>query len=209
MKQKMKALFKDFAARFPRACPVVWFVRSHRRGVCLTFDDGPTTDTLEVLKILADQDAKATFFILAECALQRLDVLDKILEQGHEVGIHGYQHSMHDYFHQVQRFVNELSHYGLSPHILRPPGGVLMPILTLRLWWHGYRTVLWNIDTHDSMRLEGKWDGPKPDHRQIRAGDIVLMHDDNSLCIEELPALLQVIKQKNLVPITVSELLKR
>ena len=113
---------------------------------------------------------------------------------------------MRDYFRQVQRCATEFSKHGLTTRIVRTPGGVLKLWLTLRLWWLGYRTILWSFDTHDSMRIEGKWRGPAPEYGQLEAGAIVLMHDDNPLCIEELPILLQAIRRNGLRSVCVSEL---
>ena len=208
MRRPIAQLIKGLSARFPRICPVVWSVPCRTGRVSITFDDGPTDLTLGVLERLAEYDARATFFVLANRAFQRFDVLRQILAHGHEVGIHGYEHSLRDYFRQVRRCAKEFSWYGVTPRVVRTPGGVIKPILTLRLWWLGYPTILWSLDTHDSMRVEDKWNGPAPDYCQIRAGDIVLMHDDNSLCIEELPILLQMIRQKDLRSVTVSELME-
>ncbi len=207
MKRPIVQLMKGFSARFPRVCPVVWSVRCHDAKVSVTFDDGPTDLTLEVLECLAEHHARATFFVLADQASERMDVLRQILADGHEVGIHGYEHSLRDYFRQVQRCVKEFALQGVTPRLVRTPGGVIKPMLTLRLWCLGYPTILWSLDTHDSMRVEDKWNGPAPDYSRIRAGDIVLMHDDNSLCLAELPVLLQMIKQKGLRSVSASELM--
>jgi hypothetical protein len=78
----------------------------------------------------------------------------------------------------------------------------------MRLWLRGYPTAMYSFDAHDSMRLEGKWKGPAPDYSSIKGGDIVLMHDDNSLCVDELPSLLESAREKNLQTVTVSELIR-
>jgi len=67
--------------------------------------------------------------------------------------------------------------------------------------------VIWSVDVHDSMRHEGKWLGPEPDYSRVTAGDIVLMHDDNPVCVDDLPRLIESLRAKNLIPVTVSELL--
>ena len=209
MRRPIFQLTKGFIARFPRICPVVWSVRCRAGRVSLTFDDGPTEQTLGVLECLAEHNARATFFVLGNRVSQRLDVLRQILANGHEVGIHGHDHSLRDYYRQVKRCASELSRHGVTPRVVRTPGGVLRPLLTLRLWWLGYPTILWSLDSHDSMRVERKWNGPAPDYNQIRSGDIVLMHDDNLFCLAELPTLLQMIRQKDLHCVTVSELIGR
>lgn len=207
MRHAVIRLIQRASARFPRISPVVWSVHRHKGCIAVTFDDGPTDLTPQVLECLARYGAKATFFVLGNQVLKRPDVLRQVLAEGHEVAIHGYEHSLRDYYRQVRRCAKELSGYGVSPRIVRTPGGAIRPLLMMRLWWGSYPLVKWSLDAHDSMRLEGKWDGPAPDYSRIEGGDIVLMHDDNSLCLSELPILLEAINQRELRPVTVSELI--
>ncbi|MGB6855965.1 MAG: polysaccharide deacetylase family protein [Terracidiphilus sp.] len=208
MRQAIVKLIKTVSARFPRQFPLIWSVRQHEGRVAITFDDGPTGITPQVLECLARHRAKATFFVLVSKVTHRPDLLRQILAHGHEVGIHSYEHSLRDYLRQVQRAERELAAYGVVPSIVRTPGGVIKSALTIRLWLRGYLNVLWSLDTHDSMRLEGKWSGPAPDYSSIKGGDIVLMHDDNSQCVLELPSLLESIRERNLRTVTVSELIR-
>ena len=209
MRRSIVRLLKGFSSRFPRVYPILWSVHCRAPKVAITFDDGPTEQTPAVLSCLAASNARATFFVLANQVSQRPDTMQQILAEGHEIGIHGDDHSMHNYYGQVQRCVRELSGFGATPRVVRTPGGVIRPLLVLRLRWLGYPTVLWSLDSRDSMRLEGKWNGPPPKYEDIGAGDIVLMHDDNSICVEELPALLQIVNSKGLSCVTVSELMGR
>jgi peptidoglycan/xylan/chitin deacetylase (PgdA/CDA1 family) len=207
MRHAVIRLIQGVSARFPRIAPVVWSVHRHKGCIAVTFDDGPTGVTPQVLECLARYGAKATFFVLGNQVRKRPEVLRQVLAEGHEVAIHGYEHSLRDYYRQVRRCAKELSGYGVSPRIVRTPGGAIRPLLTMRLWWGKYPLVKWSLDAHDSMRLEGKWKGPAPDYSRVEGGDIVLMHDDNSLCLKELPILLDSIKQRDLRPVTVSELI--
>lgn len=207
MRQTVVRLIKTISARFPRQSPLVWSVRRHGGRIAITFDDGPTETTPQVLECLALHGTKATFFVLVSRVVQRPDLLRQILAHGHEVGIHGYEHSLRDYYHQIQRSEAELAEYRVAPSIVRTPGGAIDLVTTIRLWWRGYANVIFSFDTHDSMRLEGKWKGPAPVYSSIKGGDIVLMHDDNSLCVDELPSLLESAREKNLRTVTVSELI--
>ena len=209
MRQTAVQFVKAISARFPRHCPLVWSVRQHGGRVAITFDDGPTEQTPQVLECLARYGARATFFVLVDQVAHRLNVLKQILADGHEVGIHGYQHSLRDYYSQIQRSVAELAEYGVFPSMVRTPGCVIKPLLTMRLWWRGYPSVIYSFDAHDSMRFESKWSGPAPDYSRIQGGDIILMHDDNSLCVNDLPSLLETVREKDLRAVTVSELISR
>ena len=207
MRRTVIRVIKGLSARFPRYSPLVWSVLKHADKIALTFDDGPTERTVEILSALASCGAKATFFVLGSQVSAHPKLLARIVDEGHEIGIHGYDHSLRNFEQQVEQCVGILSPFGVTPRLVRTPGCVIKPGLTLRLWVRGYRSMIYSFDVHDSMREEKKWEGPPPDYATVSAGDIVLMHDDNSLCVAELPLLLDVIEQKGLSPVTLSELL--
>lgn len=200
---------KGISARLPTLAPVVWSVPQRRDSVAITFDDGPTQFTPGVLESLAQHGAKATFFVLCNQVEQQPDVLRRISAGGHEIGIHGWHHSVQDYYHQVLKCEAILAGYGVEPKIVRTPKCIIKPLLALRLWLRGYPTIIHNLDVHDSMRCEGKWSGPPPDYTTIRGGDIILMHDDNEVCVKDLLLILETIRHKGLATVTVSELLTR
>jgi len=207
MKSLIVKVIKRIAARFPQQFPLIWSIRRQVNKVAITFDDGPTLLTPRILDCLVRYNVKATFFVLGNQVERHPDLLVRILADGHEIGIHGYDHSMRDFYGQVKCCNDALSKYNISPRIVRTPGCVIHPVLTLRLWLNGYRSIVYSFDTHDSMRLEGKWSGPPPEYSQVAGGDIVLMHDDNEQCVAELPILLQKIGQHGINAVTVSELI--
>ena len=186
--------------------PCFWSVPRCRDRVALTFDDGPTNLTATVLDILKAEDVKATFFVLGRRVVKYPELVTRMRDEGHEVGIHGYDHTIKQFAGQVARCYAELAKLGVRPICIRPPWGKVELIPLLRHWVRGYRTVLFNFDTHDSMRYEGKWPDVTPDFSAIRGGDIVLMHDDNPICIGELSNLLQKLREMSMQTVTVSEL---
>ncbi len=196
-------------ARWPGYWPVVWSVRDHGGGVAITFDDGPSEVTPQVLEVLARYRARATFFVLGAEVVRHPQMVRRILDDGHEIGIHGYEHTLRDFSAQIRDCRRALAGYGVRPRMVRTPGGRLRAGLTIRLWLGGFTTVLYCLDTHDSMRFENKWDGPAPDYDAVRGGDIVLMHDDNPVCVRELPMLLEGLAAKELYPVTVGALIGR
>ncbi len=99
--------------------------------ICLSFDDGPCEDTAEVLDILARYGVKACFFIVGN-QTRYLDLLPRIVAEGHTLGIHCYDHRSYGmlyrdaehYFSdlmQAQAIVREYT--GQSAHVVRFPGG--------------------------------------------------------------------------------------
>ena len=201
-------MVKRVSAQFPRSFPLVWSVPDALGRIAITFDDGPTELTPKILDCLASSKTQATFFVLGNEVARRPDILRQIVAEGHEIGIHAYEHNNQHYCHQVRRCEKLLAELGVTPHVLRPPSCKIQPLDTVRLWWRGYRTIIYNIDTHDSMRLENKWQGSPPNYSLICSGDIILMHDDKLLCLQELPELLQWVQKRQLRAVTVSEMLE-
>ena len=61
--------------------------------VVLTFDDGPTRWTAPILDVLAEHGVKATFFVVGSRVAERPDLLRRMVEDGHEVGVHTFTHA--------------------------------------------------------------------------------------------------------------------
>src|SRR5271154_2576956 len=80
----------------PELAAAAPFEVSGPRTVAITFDDGPHPDgTPRMLEILAQHEALATFFLAGEQVVKRPELARRILEQGHAIGLHGYQHRPH------------------------------------------------------------------------------------------------------------------
>lgn len=78
--------FQFFGEIYPR-------VNTNEKVVALTFDDGPTNKTEEVLSILSDLNVKATFFVNGAALEKNMLQGQKIVEDGHELGNHTYSHN--------------------------------------------------------------------------------------------------------------------
>lgn len=99
--------------------------------VYLTFDDGPSVYTDEILDILARYDVKATFFVVGREDEASQEVLRRIAEEGHTIGLHSYSHkysqvysSVEDFsedFLKLQTYVHEVT--GVESKVYRFPGG--------------------------------------------------------------------------------------
>lgn len=184
-----------------------WRVARAGKRIALTFDDGPhPVFTPRVLDILAEHGTRATFFVLGAEVEKYPALLQRALAAGHEVGVHGYDHSLVELPRQMERTISIVRDLGGQPFTLRPPGGRVSAAI---LWWSVLKRmplVLWSFDLEDSRRHEGKALRRRP-FTELTAGDIVLMHDDNPVCVAELPDLLRTLKEKALEPTRVSDLL--
>lgn len=133
------------------------------KTVYLTFDDGPSGLTGEVLDILKKEGIKATFFVLGQQADSRPELIGRIHEEGHAIGNHSYNH---DYVKLYQRFTEfwrqikqteETVHLitGERPQLVRAPGGTAgkFDAVYFRLLKQGgYKVFDWNVDSGDSRR---------------------------------------------------------
>jgi len=208
MKPLILRAFQAVFARKPFRSTLCWRGSRSVPKVAITFDDGPNDPvTADVLRILAETGVRSTFFLLGREIVKHREYVEKIVSAGHEVGLHSYDHSPLDIPGQVRATEKELEKHGVSTTLLRPPLGALK--LRNIIWSaaRGYSTIIWSFDAHDSMRHESKWDGPAPDYGNVLAGDIILMHDDNPVCVRELPALISSLRSRGLEPATVSEVL--
>jgi len=151
--------------------------------LALTFDDGPDPrGTPAVLDALAEADSRATFFVLGERVAARPDLVDRAIDAGHAVELHGHRHLRHP--HNTREAVEAdleaalaaLDAVGVTPRRWRIPWGHLAPFTVPLAHAHGLEVVGWSVDTHD-------WRGDTAAAMlgdvapQLRAGAIVLMHD--------------------------------
>jgi peptidoglycan/xylan/chitin deacetylase (PgdA/CDA1 family) len=194
---------------YPPLCRVVsWRAARAGRRIALTFDDGPhAAYTPRVLDLLAEHGVRATFYVLGEHVEKHPALLRRVVAAGHEIGLHGYDHSLDGLPRQMERTRAIVRELGAEPATVRPPRGRMS--LGLLRWSirNGLPVVLWSFDLEDSRRHEGKALVRRP-LREIAAGDILLQHDDNPVCPADLPDLIQAASQAHLQPTRVSELLR-
>ncbi len=200
---------------------IVWRGRTGRGLVALTFDDGPhPIYTPQILQILRQHRASATFFPLGRNAERYPHLIRQIFEGGHTIGNHSYGHRQL-LFVPRQRLYRELMETsailkgitGQSPRFFRPPRG-LGGWMTLRLATQlGMKTVLWTLAPHD-------WARPGAGlivHRvltKVRDGAIVLLHDakyddpeeDRSQTVQALPEIIAGLRARSYRLVTIAEL---
>jgi peptidoglycan-N-acetylglucosamine deacetylase len=189
------------------------------RGVALTFDDGPHPRwTLRVLDILAEHEAKATFFLIGRKAEEYPEVVRAILERGHSVGLHSYAHdrlfALRRERHvraDLERGVAALEKItGHRPIMFRPPIGHTNPVIARVADSLDLVPVGWTIAGHDGVsRARAKTVAARI-RRDLRDGVIVLLHDAPELgdrepaAVGALPAILDAIVAERLEVVPVS-----
>ena len=137
--------------------------------VYLTFDDGPSSEvTAKILDVLAANNAKATFFIVNYGASGR-PLVQRMINEGHTVAIHGYSHDYATIYASDEAFMNNvyslrdklLADFGYNATILRFPGGSsntvsasyssgIMSRLAVRVEQEGFSYFDWNVSSGDA-----------------------------------------------------------
>ncbi len=133
----------------------------------LTFDDGPSAVTEEILDILKEENIKATFFVIGPPGAQTEEQLCRIVEEGHTVGAHSMSHNYDEIYSSKEAFFADLeqeiawiySVTGVEPKIFRFPGGSanthaekwLMQELIAEAEKRNLKYYDWNCDSRDSL----------------------------------------------------------
>ena len=157
---------------------------TNKKRVALTFDDGPHYKyTAEILDILDEYGAKATFFVVGELAERYPELILRELAEGHEIGNHTWSHpkmkkltidSLKQEILKTEELLNEIADY--RPKLFRPPEGSFSDLAEKTVENCDYEIILWTVDTRD-------WAHTPPDTitrnvlESVQAGDIILMHD--------------------------------
>jgi peptidoglycan/xylan/chitin deacetylase (PgdA/CDA1 family) len=196
-------------------------VNTSMKVVALTFDDGPSHHTEEILKILHSKGVSATFFLIGQNALAFPALVRQIHEEGHEIGNHSYSHHplifkslafMREEIEKTDEIIREAGYQG-TIHFRAPYGRKL-----IGLPWILYKTqrphILFDVIPDD-------WASPGVSTivnrilSQTKPGSIILCHDGNGdnigqdrwQTVEALPLIIEKLKASGYQFATISELL--
>lgn len=175
-------------------------------SVHLTFDDGPHPEhTPVLLDALAAAGATATFFVVGAQAEKRPDLVKRIVAEGHALGHHSYTHSSpprtsaRALLEEVKRTCDLLGDLvGYAPRLFRPPRGQITTEKLARLWLARQKVMLWNVDPRDFACATSDDLRAALVDRDLRGGDIVLLHDDHPRFAPLLPELARDLGQRGL-----------
>ena len=137
------------------------------KRIYLTFDDGPSIYTDDILDILAKYNVKATFFVYAKDNEKLLPKYKRIVDEGHSIGMHSYSHKYKEVYGSEESFKEDLSkiqefiytNTGVWSRIYRFPGGssnrvskIPMEKFIHYLNEEGIRYFDWNISSQDAVK---------------------------------------------------------
>ncbi|MDP1809684.1 MAG: polysaccharide deacetylase family protein [Actinomycetota bacterium] len=186
--------------------------------IALTFDDGPNPPfTGQIVQILKDAQATATFFMLGRQVVLYPKPVRKVWNAGFQIANHSFSHRRLDHVPapDLTRELDDTRNLlfpitGVEPKWFRSPYGAESPALKAVVEAKGYRVVGWNVDTRD-------WEAANSDdivNQVINAafpGAIVLMHDgggNRTKTVMALPRIIQTLRERGYTFVTLDQLVK-
>ena len=179
--------------------------------VALTFDDGPSGRfTRRLLDGLKKENAKATFLLCGYRVEIYPELTERILAEGHEIGLHGYSHKPMEQMY-LGEITGELEKTmallpeGTQVRYLRAPGGAVSGQIRQAAEAAGLGLLLWSVDprdwaTEDTRAIEAAV------LDSVRDGDVILLHDMTDSSVDAALSLLKKLRSQGFRFVTVSEL---
>lgn len=216
LNKKINDLNKQLSQKKEQAASSGQTVSSGGQTVYLTFDDGPSAVTVDILNVLDKYSVKATFFVTSG---KYNSVMKEIVKRGHSIGLHCYNHSYsaiyksdEAYFADLQKISDlVLSQTGKESKLIRFPGGSsntvskkysngIMSRITKSVTEKGYVYFDWNCQTGDA---EGITDINKlvkngTTYPKSAKNIVILMHDTKSATVKALPRIIEFYQKKGM-----------
>jgi len=204
--------FQFFGELVPR-------IETTEKVIALTFDDGPTPGfTEEILAILAEEDIKATFFLIGGDLEKNPGEGKRIVSAGHEIGNHSYSHtrmvlsSPSFVRSEIERTDALIAAAGYDkPVHFRPPYGKKLFTLPFYLSQHNRKTITWDVEP-ESFSTIANDTSEITQHvlENTRPGSIILLHvlyDPERKSLNAVRPVIEGLKERGYRFVTVSELL--
>ena len=180
----------------------------NKKYVALTFDDGPSIYTKEIIDTLKKHEVNATFFILGNKVKPYQELLNQSLNNGNILGNHSYNHKWliklneDELNNQIIKNNEEIKLYtGFTPTLLRPTyGSVNNKVKHLNM-----DIVLWTVDTMD-WKYRNVSTIVSRATKKLKDGDIILMHDIYKTSALAVDKIITEIKKQGFELVTIPEL---
>ncbi|WP_165280024.1 polysaccharide deacetylase family protein [Paenibacillus protaetiae] len=171
--------------------------------VALTFDDGPSPRTKQIVDILTEHQVVGTFLFVGKNAKRNPDAVIYASEQGMSVGNHSWDHreltkvtlqDQQDELSDTNQVLESLTHQAVT--LFRPPYGAVDDSLMSAAKKQNLKVLLWNRDPED-------WNAKKPEdiiryfHQVKASGGVYVLHEDNNT-VKALPAIIQYLQDQHL-----------
>lgn len=192
--------------------------------IAITIDDGPDPEvTPQVLDLLDQHDAHASFFCIGRAAERHPELCREIVRRGHAVENHSQHHRRHFSTYGPRRMADDIESgqerltaiTGQRPLFFRPTAGLRNPFLEPILARHGLHLAAWTRRGYDTRNRDAD-DVVRRLTRNLAAGDILLLHDGNAarteagqpVILAALPRVLEAAAAAGLKSITLRSALK-
>ncbi len=194
--------------------------------VCyLTFDDGPSNNSEEILDILKKYNVKATFFLIGEeIREEKRQVIERMVKEGHTIGLHSNVHDFDKLYVGVDVCVQDFDaqynmlkeEYGIDTKIFRFPGGSACSYMNGQRQSYidamrekGFVGFDWHVSGEDSYGNPTVWSIQKNifDNVDDYENPIILLHDINiaDATVEALPGILEKIRDEGYIFATLED----
>lgn len=180
--------------------------------IALTFDDGPSRYTSQILDILTENGGRATFFMLGERVSDYTETVQKVAQQGSEIGTHTWSHpnlkdlSQDEVRAQLDDSVRALEDAGdVKVRLMRPPYGSVNTSVKDVCRWAGLPMVRWTVDTEDwrTKDAQATYDSVIAG---AYSGCIVLCHDIVASTVDAMEMVIPELVRQGYQLVTVSEM---
>ena len=182
----------------------------------LTFDDGPSKNTIKILDILKKYNAKATFFVIGNCLCEETEpIMERIVKEGHAVGLHAYNHVYESFYASSSSYLKDYEklykvlkeEYGIDTALIRFPGGSACKYSYQKgaeyvdcMRKLGFSCFDWNVTGEDSVGTPTIESIQKNVFERVFQYDtpIVLLHDSciADMTVEALPGILEKLTEE-------------
>ncbi len=191
-------------------------IETRKKVVALTFDDGPTKNVDDILPLLDQYNAKATFFLIGSDIEKNPDEAKKIVEAGHQIGNHTYSHQRMIFKSpsfikgEIEKTDRLIRNAGYSGEIdFRPPNGKKIIGLPYYLYKHKRETITWSIEP-DTNHTSAN-DKINDVKENVKPGSIILIHpmyDHTGEELKTIKGILQFLSKEGYTFLTVDEIQK-
>lgn len=183
--------------------PITCVIPNADKHIFLSFDDGPQEQTEAVLDLLKKHEIKANFFCIGKHLEENPKLAQRLFDEGHFIGNHSYSHTVNFPMKSKHTIVEELqktnalieSYTGKACQLFRPPFGVSNPTIAKAVARLNMIAVGWSIRSFDTKNNDGRKALNKI-KRNLKSGDIVLLHDHSTPILFILENLLIFLKEK-------------
>tara|TARA_B000000475_G_C15917385_1_gene415131 strand:- start:266 stop:898 length:633 start_codon:yes stop_codon:yes gene_type:complete len=183
---------------------LVWKKENSKKEIYLTFDDSPTPEfTLWILNLLSNLNINATFFCVGESSEKHPDIIDEILNNGHQIGNHTYSHKNGFlcfnkwYLQDIEKCKNVLP----NTNLFRPPFGKIYPWQISKIK-EKYKIIMWDVLSYDFTKNISDKKLKSNVLNNVEDGSIIVFHDNKKsekILKESLEEILINLKEKGFV----------